>query len=352
MGIKDFFRKTEKKVIESKTFQDFASVVMDDPSYKDKAQILSKIESYDTIIIHRHRRPDGDAIGSSLGLRSLLRTNYPEKKIYAVGGDIPPYLQFLGKEDEIADDVYQNALIIVVDTANRERIADDRYANGKEIIKIDHHISDENFGSINYVQEEVGATCLILIDFYKTFSSQLTLSKDAALCFYLGTVTDTGRFKWIDAEGLRLASLMLEKGIDTEQMFTFLQVKRPESFKIMGYVYNHFQITSSGVAYIYITKKIRKKYKATLEECANMVGSLDSIEGSLIWILFLEYDTEIRVRIRSRYITIDDIGSHYHGGGHAKAAGATVYSKKEMKQLLSEADQKLQTFKMEHKELF
>ena len=352
MGIKDLFRKTEKAVTETKVFQDVVSTLKDDPFYKDKCEILKKIEEYETIIIHRHRRPDGDALGASLGLRSLLRTNYPEKKIYSVGGDIPPYLEFLGKEDEIDDDKYQNALVIVVDTANKDRIADDRYALGKEIIKIDHHIPLEDFGNINYVQEEMGAACLILIDFYKTFSNKLHLSTECALCFYLGTVTDTGRFKWADANSLRLASLMLDKGIDTENMFTNLQVKRKEAFKITGYLYTHFKLTPSGVAYIYISKRTRLKYKATLEEAANLVNLLDSIKGSLIWILFLEYDTEIRVRLRSRYITIDDIGNHYHGGGHAKAAGATVYNKKEMKQLLEEADQKLQTFKLDHKELF
>ena len=84
-----------------------------------KNDILDKISEYNNIIIHRHVRPDGDAIGSSLGLRQILRDNFPEKNIYSVGGDIPEYLRFVGKEDIISDDVYKDALVIVVDTATK-----------------------------------------------------------------------------------------------------------------------------------------------------------------------------------------------------------------------------------------
>ena len=105
-----------------------------------KKQILEKIKEFDTIIIHRHIRPDGDCMGSTIGLREILKASFPNKKIYSVGNNESDYLSFLGEEDEIDDSVYQDALVIIVDTATKERIFDNRYELGKFTIKIDHHI--------------------------------------------------------------------------------------------------------------------------------------------------------------------------------------------------------------------
>ena len=87
-------------------------------------KILEKIKEYDTIIIHRHMRPDGDCIGSQMGLKYLLKASFPNKNIYAVGDDIPTYLRFLGENDVISDDTYKGALVISVDTSVDNRIYD------------------------------------------------------------------------------------------------------------------------------------------------------------------------------------------------------------------------------------
>ena len=126
-----------------------------------KNDILNKIKEYETIIIHRHVRPDGDALGSSLGLREILRDNFPEKNIYSVGEKVPEYLNFVGCEDEISDEVYENALVIVVDTATKARICDERYQKAKELIKIDHHDPVESYGDINYVKDHFASCSLV-----------------------------------------------------------------------------------------------------------------------------------------------------------------------------------------------
>ena len=97
-------------------------------------QILDKIKEFDTIIIHRHVRPDGDCIGSQMGLKQFLKDNFKDKNIYAVGDDIPEYLTRYGSNDEISEDIYNDALVIVVDTANEMRICDERYKLGKYIM--------------------------------------------------------------------------------------------------------------------------------------------------------------------------------------------------------------------------
>ena len=90
-----------------------------------------------------------------------------------------------------------------------------------------------------------------------------------------------------------------------------------------------------------------RKFKASVDDASNLVNCMDSIKDSLIWILFVEYDNEIRVRLRSRYVPVVDIASQFNGGGHANASGATVYNKKQMKLLLETADNKLKNYKIE-----
>ena len=112
--------------------------------------ILSKIKEYDTIIIHRHMRPDPDALGSQVGLQKLLQYHFPEKTIKVTGYD-EPNLMWLAQMDQVTDEEYQEALVIVCDTANTARIDDQRYTTGDFLIKIDHHPDDEVYGDISLV---------------------------------------------------------------------------------------------------------------------------------------------------------------------------------------------------------
>lgn len=319
-----------------------------------KQEILNEIETNDSIIIVRHMRPDGDCIGSALGLRAILKASFPNKKIYSVGDEVPEYLRFLGEEDKITEDIYKDSLIIVVDTATSRRVCDEYYTTGKKVIKMDHHIPIEDYGDINYVREDFPACCQLIMDFYETFKEKLVLTKEAATCLYTGLITDTGRFRFRSVNGktLRLAGNILDTDIDTEYIYTNLNTKNPESFKLQGYIYQNFKITENGVAYAFITKKIMKKFKATQEDASNLVNCMDSIKGSLIWILFVEYDNEIRVRLRSRYIPVVSIGEQFNGGGHANACGASLPNKKQIKEVLAIADEKLKEFKESNKELF
>ena len=96
--------------------------------------IMHEVEQANTIIIHRHVRPDPDAYGSQLGLKYYLKIKYPDKNIYAVGNN-EPSLDFIGTFDEISDDVYEDALVIVCDTANAPRVDDQRYHTGTKVLK-------------------------------------------------------------------------------------------------------------------------------------------------------------------------------------------------------------------------
>ena len=104
-------------------------------------KILEAIKQFDTVIIHRHSKPDGDALGSQIGLREIIKENFPEKTVYAVGDGSARYGFMEGSQmDDVADSVYQNALAIVLDTSAAALISDDRYKTAKQTARIDHHI--------------------------------------------------------------------------------------------------------------------------------------------------------------------------------------------------------------------
>ena len=317
-----------------------------------KQQILDKIKSYQRIIIMRHRRPDGDAVGSTNGLAGILRLSFPEKEIYVQGSDSSAYLAFLGGDDAPIDPaLYEGALGIVLDTATDERIANEHYKKCDMLIKIDHHIDIKPYGDISWVEDFRSSLCELIVDFYLTFKDQLKIDQKAATFLYTGMVTDSGRFKYSSTSGetLRCAAALLDVGIDTDTLFAHLNLKDFDELKFQSHVLQKMKITENGVAYIHVDKRMQKKFALTGEQASTAVSFLDAIKGSIAWLAFIDSpDGSIRVRLRSRFMTISDVAECYHGGGHECAAGATVYSKKEMKALLHDADQKVKTYKAEN----
>lgn len=317
-----------------------------------KLQILAKIETYDTIVVSRHIRPDGDAVGSTKGFTQILRDTYPEKKIYLVDEDFSDYLSFCGGEDTIPDEVYKGALQIVIDTGTRARISNKNFRLAKEVIKIDHHIEADPYGDLNWVEDFRSSACEMIADFIVTFKDRLKVSPEAATFVYMGMVTDSGRFRFegVTGETMRLAGAMLDYGVDCETLFAHLYVEDFSSFKLRSYVYDHIRITENGVASIYMDAEAQQRLGLTLEAASSVVSELSDIRGSLIWIAFIDNTAKgnIRVRLRSRFLGINDLAVNYHGGGHNMAAGATVYSKEEMEALIRDADALLGEYKATH----
>ena len=316
--------------------------------------VLETIKKYDRIIIFRHFRPDGDATGSTKGLQRILQLSFPEKEIVLQNCDFSDYLAFLGEEDELREDsFYTDALGIVVDTATAARISNQKFSLCRELIKIDHHIEVEAYGNINWVEEERSSACELIAAFYYAMRDELKIDTEAATYLYAGMVTDSGRFRFRSVSGdtMRLAGMLLDLGIDTDVLYANLYMKEFEEFKFQGYVLNNIKITENGVAYIYIDRAAMAEYGLSYEQASACVSYMDSIKNSLIWIAFIDSDNEndIRVRLRSRFVTVNKIAEKYEGGGHACASGATVHSKEQLEELLGEADKALGEYKKENK---
>ncbi len=312
--------------------------------------VLDTIKEYNKIIIFRHFRPDGDAVGSTKGLQRILQISFPSKQIVLQNCDFSDYLSFLGGEEPLYDDeFYKDALGIVIDTATKARISNQRFSLCEKLIKIDHHIPIESYGDINWVEDERCSSCELITAFYDAMKDELKIDKEAATYLYTGLVTDSGRFRFRSVSGdtMRLAGLLLDQGVDTDHLYAHLYMKEFKEFKFEGYVLNNIQITENGVAHIYIDKSVMEEYNLSYEQASACVSFMDTIKDSLIWIAFIDTDKsdEIRVRIRSRFITVNTLGEKYEGGGHACACGATVHSKEQMNNLLSDADKMLGEYK-------
>lgn len=314
-----------------------------------KKVLLEKIKEYNKIFIFRHKRPDGDATGSTKGLKRILELSYPEKEIRLQNCDFAEYLAFLGGEDELLpDEAYADALAIVVDTGTPERVSNPKFSLCREVVKLDHHINIKPYGDLMWVEEERSSACEMIADFYATFKDKLKIDSEAATYIYCGMVTDSGRFRFRDVSGetMRLAGMLLDIGIDTDTLYANLYMKDFYLYKFESYAYSKMQITENGVAYLHVDKEMQEMFGLSQEDASASVSLMDSIKNSLIWLAFIDNDDgSIRVRLRSRFVTINSIGEKYRGGGHACAAGATVYSVEEMNALIADADKHLKEFK-------
>ena len=323
-------------------------------NFEIKQAILNKIKEYDRIFLFRHVRPDGDCMGATKGLKAILQASFPEKEIYLIESESAAYLEFMGPDDPAVDKaLYADALGIVLDTASAARISDKNYRKCKELIKIDHHIPLESYGDLNWVEEERPSCCEMVVDLYQAFPDTLVLNKQAAEFLYTGMITDTGRFKYsgVCGDTMRAAATLLDVGVDTDILFARLYLEAFEYLKFKAYIYEKMQITENGVAYIFVGREMQEKFNLTLEQASACVGTLDSIRGCICWAAFIENNDDehsIRVRLRSRFVHINEIAERHHGGGHACASGATVYSLEEMQQLLAEADAQVKEYKETH----
>lgn len=290
-------------------------------------EILKTIEAYDRILIHGHIRPDGDCYGSQFGLAEIIKENYPEKDVHIVG-DTSDFVSFLGTPEKatITDEMYNGALAIVVDCGSADRVSDQRYQTADKVVKIDHHIAQIHYGDIVYVEEESPACCQIITKFAKEMG--LKINEKAAFALYTGLVTDTGRFRFrgVGSETFDVASELMKHNVDVEVLDNKLSVETMNVIKYKGYVLANACFTDSGVVYIKVTRDIVNQFGLTDEEAASQVGLLGTVEGYPIYLLFMEYPTEIRIRLRSRGPRVDKLANMYGGGGHEKAAGAHLDS--------------------------
>ena len=288
--------------------------------------ILKDLQAFNRIIIHRHGRPDGDAIGSQVGLKYILKENFPEKEVYAVG-DATGFFGFVeGSEvDEIPDSFYEDALAVILDCGGANMINDNRYTLAKKTIRMDHHLFTGAIADNEVIDSSYESCCGLVAHLAK--ESGLRLNPIAAKALYTGMVTDSGRFRY-DATTSRtfcLASFLLETPFDITEIYRHLYADSIEGKKLKAKFVLKIQFTPNNVAYIYTTKEEVAELGVDLFTISRgMVNTMADIKNVNIWCNFTETDNGVQCEIRSSIYNINPIAVKYGGGGHAKASGATV----------------------------
>jgi len=307
-------------------------------------QVLEEIRQASRIIIHRHNKPDGDALGSQIGLKHIIGENFPEKEVYMVG-DPAGRFSFMEDSimDEIPDDYYQDALVVILDTSAKALISDDRYKLAPRTVRIDHHIFCEQIAQVEVTDTTYESCCGLVAQFAR--ESGLRMNPLAAKSLYIGMVTDSGRFRYdsTTAQTFALASWLREQPFTTEDIYYHLYAEDFEAKKRKAQFVMKVQFTDRKVAYIYNTLEECKALEMdTFSISRGMVNTMADIKGVDIWVNFTETEECVLCELRSSRYNINPIAVKYGGGGHAKASGASLKNREEAMAMLADLDAMMQ----------
>lgn len=299
-------------------------------------ELFQTISEFDTICVFRHINPDGDANGSQFGIKSFIEHKFPEKKVFAFGIENNPTFFPKCTHEEVD---FSNALAIVTDTANHERIDGEGYKECAKIIKIDHHPIVDNFGDINYVDEKACATCEVIGKMF--MESNEILTKETATYLYCGLLTDSQKFSIpsVTQDTFKVAAYLLSFGVDIQLCNQKMFSSTVKEFQFETYIRSNVQYVNEHIAYIIVNIEDYEKFGLTFEQAKSKVFVLSNVDEIDMYCLFTQAsDTTYNGSLRSKKVTINDIAAHYHGGGHKLASGVKKLSMDDIHSLLNELE--------------
>lgn len=303
--------------------------------------LFELIQKHDVITIFRHVSPDADALGSQFGLKLWIMEHYPNKQVYALGK--PGSKQHLYPSMDVAsDDIVASSLAIILDTANEERVDDERWETAAYSLRIDHHIVVETFADLEIIEDLYGATCEILADMFE--QNNMRLSPACAQYLYGGILADTLRFSiaTIQPRTLRLAAYLLEMGVDVKKVNEDHFFTTYRQYRFENYIRSHCEVLDDRVAYCIINHEDYERFGITFNEAKEKVFVMGGVDEFEAWALFTEKEQDVdgnRIyngSLRSKNKTINDIANAYNGGGHRFACGVKNLRKDTMQALLQE----------------
>lgn len=288
-------------------------------------KIAEIIKHAEKISVISHKDPDGDAVGSQLGLALALEKEGKEVYSYNVG-EVPEYLFFLPGSGTVkiynGEDL-SDSLVIFVDCADRNRPGI-QLPEGMTI-NIDHHVSNDNFAKYNYVDTKSASTGEIIYKLIREMG--IELDKNIATCLYTAVSTDTGSFMYSNttADTHLIAADLINNGADTdglrENFFEGVSLKR---FKLTKYAYQEVNFACDNLlAWIKIPYSFIREIGAKEEETEGVVGHIRNIKDVEVALLLKEReDGKIKGSLRSKkMIDVSKIAEIFGGGGHKRAAG-------------------------------
>ena len=313
-------------------------------------KIYNLIKKYNTIVIVRHIGPDPDALGAQLGFREIIRYNFPEKNVYAIGAPAAKF-KYLGNLDKNIEYVEKDTLLIVVDTPDKKRIDVPKLEGFGKIIKIDHHPLMDDYADLAWIDDTATSVCQMIIELCA--KTKLKITNEGAQRLFVGLMADTNRFLFIRDIKVLIKNLDLVKyllsntNIDVTPLYESLYMRNINELKLQGFISQNMEITRNGVGYINITDDKLKEYDVDAASAGNMVNSFNYIEGILVWLTISEdvKNKNIRVNIRSRGPVINKVAEEYNGGGHKMASGVRLSNYDQVYELIDKLDNACQEYK-------
>lgn len=299
----------------------------------DFKEIKEEIIKSKRIGLSFHTSPDGDAIGSTLALLNALR--FLGKDSYIISRDvISDNLSFLSLAEEIDGNTLEprrdTDLVIVLDCGNVERISADLSNYDGKIINLDHHISNENYGSINYVDPSAAATAELSYLLIKELGINFLDKSDEKIAIgnaiYTGLITDTGSFRHsnVTKRSHEIASELIELGVDNSKIHSNLFDNKPfNKVKLMGCVLSNIELVlNDKVAVLQIPKGMLEEFNLLHVDTSDIISIGLGIKGVEVSMLLKEVEEGVKTSLRSKNnVDVRRVAEVYGGGGHVKAAG-------------------------------
>ena len=288
--------------------------------------IKDKIESSKSILIMTHVNPDGDAMSSSLGLLVALKKIGKSAYVY-----IPTpnkMFSYLPGYSEIITEI-QNAkdydLCIALDSSDLERLGTGReyFEAIESTIVIDHHITNQNFGDINYLNAVASSTCENMIVVLAAMN--IAINKEIAECLYSGILTDTGAFRYnVQPETFEFAAMLMETGVETTKIYRRLFDETTlNKTKLLARALERLEMFEDGkVSVTYITEGDLEELGLEENDSEGIVNFGRNIEGTEVSVFIKEREDKYKISLRANdYVDVSIIASKFAGGGHVRAAG-------------------------------
>ena len=309
-------------------------------------RIVNAIKRYDRIAIFRHTTPDFDALGSQFAFYHWIKDNFPNKEVIYVGDNHVTYegMVFPSMMKVNSSWFDEPFMAIFLDVANTPRISDPRYKKARYKIRIDHHPQVENWGKIILIDPSFVACAEILANMFITLSDKYVLSEQTARNLFIGIDGDSGGFRYqhTSPHTFAVVTELVSKGLDVTEINQTMFHKKMNELELKKYALNNYKLSPHGVAHYIVTDKLQKELQIEVEQGKECLALFQNVEGINCWMSVTEDVTDPkyhwRVSVRSNTTPINEVCSHFGGGGHANASGARLRKIEELSALIEELD--------------
>lgn len=298
----------------------------------DAGSVVAALKGYHTFSVSTHVSPEGDALGSAIGLALALRSAGKTADVI-IKDPVPGFLDFLPYQGVVQR---HNTLpqgydvLAVVDCGDLARTGMFEAAPPpvKLVVNIDHHMTNRGFGGLNWIVPDATASGSMVYELIRAWG--LPLSRDIALCLYTTLLTETGSFRYSNTKPatLRMAAELLDLGVEPAQVSQALYDRNsPGRLKLLGELLSGMERHDSGkIAWVTVTQAIFRATGTSPEDTDEMVNYPRSLKGVEVAVLFREITpTQYKVSLRSQgRVNVANVAEQFGGGGHRNAAGCTL----------------------------